>query len=92
MELDPDNADHADLRALRNANIERANALGARGVGIDTNRQGAVLEFLLDQLVGTGPTRLAFEFEHATEIAQMLTMAEEQVRRAILMAPGNGKQ
>lgn len=76
-------ADDDELEALRSSNRERRNALGARGVKLETEE--LALETILEQM---GPDAV---LAYHRKLDQTLGLVEKQVdemaRRASLLAP-----
>lgn len=90
MALDPDLPNHDHITTLAQTNQARAETvnrhLAPQGRQLTFNRQGAILEGLLDELLGTDSERRSrFELAWQQEIATSLDEAETEIRRGDIM-------
>ena len=98
MDFDPEIPEHARIIEIRSTNGERIQQLAAQGVGVNIDRAGSVLEFLLDYIASDSPDRMAFELRWAQGIADTLEQGESQIAQAKLLqgvagvAPMNRQQ
>lgn len=81
MLLDDDVPEEAMLNDLIRSNKERIEALARRGYQLELKgREAAMLEFLLAELVGKTPERIAFETRWHTLIAEQIDQADKVAR------------
>lgn len=78
LPLDMDDPDQAMLSDLLRSNAERLSALAQVGTPVHVQgREGAVLELLVNHLLGNSPERIAFETRWNTLIADQIDQAEK---------------
>jgi hypothetical protein len=78
--------DQAAVIELREQIGERINALAKQGMQIQVDRPAAILEAILDAVMGEGELRIAWERQWALGVSDMLDNAEAQIRQAKLTA------